>query len=121
MSSNGIDIYSRKNFVSSLIHFLTGKTVSGISNFLIIVLIVRNLPPEQYGIYTVLIGLSLFIDLISSFALNSAAFRFLPELIVSGAQKQFRKILSEIIIIRIISLFFFIVILYLFKDYLARY
>jgi len=84
MSSSPYSIAALKR---STMHFLSGKVVSALLTFAILLLLVRLLPVEEYGVYiTLTVGMELAI-IITALGLPFTLGRFLPEfrLYASGA------------------------------------
>lgn len=84
MSSSPYSISALKR---STMHFLSGKVVSALLTFAILLFLVRLLPVEEYGVYiTLAVGMELAI-IITALGLPFTLGRFLPEfrLYASGA------------------------------------
>ena len=98
--------YSVQRVRKNLLYFLTGKTLSGIIGFLILMLLVRALTPSDYGFFIVLLALFEVLQLASSIGCYPAAYRYVPELNTHGAEAQLRRFIGILLAIRASTLFF---------------
>lgn len=78
------DYYGIGKVRSSLFHFLFGKGFSAIASLVVVVMIIRELAVAEYAIYATLHALVMFSRMLTSFGVNSAVLRFLPDLRVVG-------------------------------------
>lgn len=119
--SEGIEAYSKKKVLSSIGHFFSGKIISAICNFVTTLLIVRNLPSSYYAPYTVILGLAVSLQILSSLSLNIAASRFFPELLVKNAKEQLVKTFNSFLLIRGNALIFSIFLIFIFRKQIFAY
>lgn len=71
--------YSGAVFKRSALHFLTGKAASGILTLIILLLMVRVLSVEEYGVYVILVAGMELVMAITSLGLSWTVARYLPE------------------------------------------
>lgn len=97
--------YSLKRITNAASQFLIGRIFTGIAGFLVTIMIARNLSIPSYTIYTILLGLSIFVGQVSSFSLDAIAHRFIPEAIVKGEKKLQVQLTFLILVMRFITTF----------------
>ncbi|MDP1535439.1 MAG: oligosaccharide flippase family protein, partial [Rubrivivax sp.] len=92
-------------------HFLTGKAVSGMLTLIILLLLVRVLTVEEYGIYVILVaGMELLLA-VTSLGLPWTVARYLPEFRLRASGKMLAHFVWQAM--ALISLFLVIGILLL--------
>jgi len=96
--------FSARNLKKAVTHFFIGKSISAVANFAIMLLIVRMLNPNEYAAYVVFLGSIMFVQMFSSLGFNSAALRFIPELIVKNEWQIVKKFVYNMLFIRVIAL-----------------
>ena len=96
--------FSARNLKKAITHFFIGKSISAVANFAIMLLIVRMLNPNEYAAYVVFLGSIMFVQMFSSLGFNSAALRFIPELIVKSKWQIIKKFVYNMLFIRVIVL-----------------
>ncbi len=72
--------YDASRVKRSLAHFLTGKAFTAISTMLVLLLLARALPKEDYAILIVFEALVALTGMAASFGINQTLLRFVPEL-----------------------------------------
>ncbi|MEN8217037.1 MAG: hypothetical protein ABFS56_11860 [Pseudomonadota bacterium] len=97
-------IYSKHRFEKALYHFLIGKTVQSAATFILLLLLVRVLNFEAYGIYVTIYGMVEFLFIASSFGLMRAPLRFIPEIITNGKKPDFQRFIILLFSLRVFSL-----------------
>jgi O-antigen/teichoic acid export membrane protein len=79
-----VNYYGISRIRSSLIHFVLGKTASGVASLLVVVLTIRELPVPEYAVLVTLQALVMMIRTLTSFGTNAVLLRYLPDLRVVG-------------------------------------
>ena len=82
------DYYGVAKVRDSLYHFLFGKAFSAIASLIVVITIIRELEVREYAVYATLHALIMFLRLLTSFGVNSAVLRFLPDLRVAGNNRS---------------------------------
>ena len=96
MSSSPYSIAALKR---STMHFLSGKVVSALLTLAILLLLVRLLPVEEYGVYiTLAVGMELAI-IIAAFGLPFTLGRFLPEFRLYASGETLTHFVRQIFIL----------------------
>ncbi len=96
--------YSTERIRKAILHFLTGRILqAGLSMFFLFWL-VRLLSVQDYGVYVSIIGMVELSVSLFSFGLLEAAQRFIPQVASAGDRKSLRKIMSWLLIRRVLSL-----------------
>lgn len=83
--------YSVQRFRRALHHFVLGRGVQAIAAFALVLLVIRLLPPLEYGAYVLLVGLVELCRPLASLGLVHAVQQFLPELAVKGTRRGLRE------------------------------
>ena len=104
-SAKNPNIYSIKKVKKAVFHFLSGRIVSSLIGFFTTIFIVRTLPAPAYAAYAVMLGLTIGIGTISSFALQLAAQRFIPELLSRPSNRLVKRLTQQIVALRLFLLF----------------
>jgi len=89
--------YSGPALKRSAVHFLTGKVVSALLAFGILLWVVRLLATEEYGTYVTLVAGGDFALIITSLGLPWIAARYLPEFRLHANGKQLAHFVWQII------------------------
>ncbi len=79
------DPYSFESFRSNTWHFLTGRVVSGVLSFCILMLLVRALPLAEFGAYVALTAATELLLSLSGMGLPWVVSRYLPEYRLQGS------------------------------------
>ncbi|PPD01208.1 MAG: hypothetical protein CTY35_01260 [Methylotenera sp.] len=72
--------YSAYQVRQSLIHFIFGKGATAIIGVALLLLVVRALPVNEYGVYIALLAVLEITQLASNLGVFAAAYRYVPEL-----------------------------------------
>lgn len=72
--------YNASRVRRSLVHFLTGKAFTAVSTLLVLLLLARALPKEDYATLVVFEALVALAGMVASFGINQTLLRYLPEL-----------------------------------------
>ncbi|KHD05976.1 hypothetical protein PN36_04325 [Candidatus Thiomargarita nelsonii] len=97
-------IYSKHRFKKAVYHFLVGKMVQSGASLVLLLLLVRVLNLEAYGIYVTIYGMVEFLFVASSFGLMQAPLRFIPEIITNGKKPDFQRFIITLFSLRVFSL-----------------
>lgn len=108
--------YSTERIRRSLLHFLTGKVVSGGLALASLILIIRGLPSDQFGVYTAFFAGQLILINLSSLGIESTTERFIPELSIKAGSTELFSLIILGVLIRASSLIFFIGLLWVFGE-----
>lgn len=114
------DAYSRKRVKRSLLHFLMGKGASAVVALGMLLLLVRVLDREEYGVYIVLLALLEMVQIGSSLGCYSALHRYLPELLSRRQGLALRSMFALITYWRASTLLLACIVCALFAGPLAR-
>lgn len=91
--------YSIEALKRSTMHFLSGKAVSALLTFIILLLMVRLLPIEEYGVYiTLTVGMELAL-IIATLGLPYTLGRFLPEFRLYASGIMLTQFIRQIFIL----------------------
>src|SRR5690606_6332867 len=77
-------MYSAVELKFSAVHFLAGKAVSALLTLIILLLLIRILSTEEYGMYVLLVAGMELVMAVLSFGLPWLAARYLPEFRLHG-------------------------------------
>ena len=88
----------------SLSHFAAGRLLSALVGVATLLLLVRSLSREEYGLYIALFAAFEIIQLAASPGAYAIAFRYLPELRVAGAGRSLLSLVSLVSAYRFITL-----------------
>ncbi|GAB4235952.1 MAG: hypothetical protein Tsb0021_15580 [Chlamydiales bacterium] len=91
-----VTFFSAQSF-ASVPWLVIGKVGTFVLYFIISILIVRFLSPEEYGIYRLLSSISEYLVVPCSLGLNFALLRFIPELATQKKIDQIRDLLRRIV------------------------
>lgn len=90
-------MYTATELKYSALHFLTGKAVSALLTLIILLLLVRLLTTEEYGMYVLLVaGMELALAILS-FGLPWLSARYLPEFRLYGNHLQIKQFIWQIV------------------------
>ncbi len=78
------DPYSLERIKRALWHFISGKFISAFGGLATTLFIARELPVNEYGIYALMLGLTVLVGTMTSTAFNNSAQRYIPEFMVKG-------------------------------------
>lgn len=96
--------YSLDNLRRSLRHFFIGKAASAITALLLVVLLARWLPKEDYAVYVVLQALLVIVSYVTSFGINQSLLRYIPELRVANNNLPLYKMVVRSLCARFIAI-----------------
>lgn len=113
--------YTSKRFKTAVLHFLTGKFVSGLLGVATLVLVVRGLEVMEYGVYVTLIAAQLMLLGMSSFGIEAATERFIPELRVKHAPHELAFVILAGLLARLATLVLLVGILWGVIDWLITF
>lgn len=113
--------FSFQKLKRSLTHFAIGKVVSGIIGILTLLLLVRALSPNDFGVYVTLLALFEVVQLGSSFGLLASAQRYVTDCRISGTGKQLKQLVRNLLIWRLITLSLVSAVFWLISKPLMQY
>ncbi|MBL8469178.1 lipopolysaccharide biosynthesis protein [Methyloversatilis discipulorum] len=113
--------YGRARLKRALLHFLTGRLLSGGLGIVSLVLIVRHLPAEQFGLYAAMLSLQVVFLAYSSFGIEPAMERYLPELRLRAGGAEVLRFVGTAIAIRLAFLLLAILSLRLVVPWIAQW
>ena len=96
--------YSLDNLRHSLRHFFIGKAASAIIALLLMVLLARWLPKEDYAVYVSLQALLVIVSYVTSFGINQSLLRYIPELRVAGNNLPLYRMVVRSLLARFIAI-----------------
>lgn len=111
-----VDAFSRSSIKRNLVNFAIGKAGAAVVGFALLLLLVRALSKEQYGIYIALVALFELVQLGSNFGVFAGAYRFVPQLLASGNGLQLRSLVYWLTSFRVFSLLIPAVLLWFFSS-----
>lgn len=112
--------YNAHNIRRSLIHFVFGKTGSVILSILLLLVVVRVLPVQDYGIYIVMLAMLELVQLGSNLGVLPAAQRYIPEARAKNQGLALFRLVASLTAIRIATLSIVCLILYFCMPMLAQ-
>jgi O-antigen/teichoic acid export membrane protein len=96
--------YSAYQVRQSLIHFIFGKGATAIIGIALLLLVVRALPVNEYGIYIALLAVLEITQLASNLGLFAAAYRYVPELRSQNQGTALQGLLFRLSVLRLLTL-----------------
>jgi O-antigen/teichoic acid export membrane protein len=103
MTQRQNDHYGARAVKRSLLHFVLGKGVAAAAAFAVLVIIIRQLEPREFAVYTSMHAMVLIVGVLSSFGTNAILMRFLPELRSKGNVRAMYRLLFSGVTVRGIS------------------
>lgn len=113
--------YSRKSLISNTFSFLTGKLLSAILNFIILLLLVRILSIKDYGIYITFIALLELVSALSSFGLPWVTAKYIPDYRVNATSQDLMKLATGLVFSQSFVLLVLVFGLYLQQDFYLQW
>lgn len=98
---------------------LWGLVVSTLIMSVATIFIARLLGPNQYGLYTVILAVPLFIGIFRDFAVNSAMVKFTAQFRAEGRMDEIRSVFLSGILFELIAGFILSAISFLLSSYIA--
>lgn len=111
--------YSGRRIRTALAHFLLGRAASAIIAFLALLLLLRGLPIEAYGIYVTLMALQGMLLLLSALGLDATIDRFIPELRLTHTEASLQKAVLVALGVRLLILICLVAALGLTANWMA--
>lgn len=96
--------YSVSRVRRSFMHFLVGKSASALVAFILLLVLVRVLEREEYGLYIVLLAALEIISLASSLGVYPVLYRYIPELLSTGRGRALARLIAATSIWRLVTL-----------------
>lgn len=94
--------YSADAVRRSVGHFAAGKAVTAVSAIVLLVLLARLLPKDDYAAYVTLQALVLIVGAVTSFGVNQSVLRYLPEMRALGHNRALYALLWRTIGTRVL-------------------
>lgn len=101
-SSN--EAYSISRVRRSLVHFLVGKSASALVGFALLLVLVRAIEREEYGLYVVLLAALEIVLTVSSLGVYPVLNRYVPELRSTGKGRALARLIAAASIWRFVTL-----------------
>ncbi|WP_182076471.1 oligosaccharide flippase family protein [Deefgea sp. CFH1-16] len=89
---------------SSMLSLLVGRPISALAGMLVLVLLSRLLPSEQYAVYFTIWAVVEILIIVSNFGLMLAVYRYVSASIVDGGKIIIHGPVFQLILLRTISL-----------------
>ena len=112
--------YNRSALKTSLIHFLFGKAFNAVISFCTIILLVRWIDAQDYGVYVAFLALQASSLAISSMGIDTTAERFLPEFRTRYSDKELLGFVVSSFLLRCLSLVLLMIVGTLIASPLAK-
>jgi O-antigen/teichoic acid export membrane protein len=115
------DHYGRERLKRALLHFITGRLVSGGLGIASLILVIRHLPTQEFGLYAAMLSLQVVFLAYSSFGVEPAMERYLPEIRLTAAPGTLLRFMGTVLLLRLIFLGLSVILLKGAVPLLARY
>ncbi|MCZ2415569.1 MAG: lipopolysaccharide biosynthesis protein [Burkholderiales bacterium] len=102
------DPYSAARIKRGAVHLIGGKALTALAGLGTFLLLVRELPVEQFGAYTILFGLIELVDAVSGLGASQILSRYVPELLVERRHAALRRVVAMALAFRVIVLAIFL-------------
>lgn len=109
-SSSGFasDPYSAARIQRGTFSLIVGKAITALAGVGTFLLLVRELPVEQFGAYTIMFGLIELVDAVSGLGASQILSRYVPELLVERRHAALRRVVAMALAFRVIVLVLFL-------------
>lgn len=111
--------YGRARYKRALVHFATGRVASGVLGVMSLLVLVRVLPEAQFGLYAAMLSMQVVFLAYSSFGLEPAMERYLPELRLTGTTQATVGFVARILGLRLAILCLSALLLRMIAPYLS--
>ncbi|MCZ2097534.1 MAG: oligosaccharide flippase family protein, partial [Anaerolineae bacterium] len=105
---NAADPYSAARIRRGALHLVGGKALTALAGVGTFLLLVRELPVEQFGAYTILFGLVELVDAVTGLGASQILSRYVPELLVERRHATLRRVVAMAMAFRVIALALFL-------------
>lgn len=105
---NAADPYSAARIRRGALHLVGGKALTALAGVGTFLLLVRELPVEQFGAYTILFGLVELVDAVSGVGATQILSRYVPELLVERRHATLRRVVAMALAFRAAALAVFL-------------
>ncbi|UJP06370.1 MAG: oligosaccharide flippase family protein, partial [Nitrosomonas sp.] len=109
-------VYSLAALKKSALHFLTGKACSAALTFCLLLLLVRVLPLQDYGVFVLLHSVIELMIPLSAFGMPWVVARFVPEYRLNASGDRLYRYIRNLLLIRFGILLLILLILYFAVD-----
>lgn len=114
------ELYSRQTAKRGLRQTLLLRPVSQVLTAASLILLVRALPEEDYGIYALLLSVLAFAGLVLSLGIANMVQRFVPEYARRGEYTRVKRLAASSLLLRFLSIAGLLLVLFVFRDPLIR-
>ncbi len=102
------DPYSAARIKRGALYLVGGKALTALAGVGTFLLLVRELPVEQFGAYTIMFGLVELIDALSGLGATQILSRYVPELLVERRHAALRRVVAMALAFRLVVLAVFL-------------
>lgn len=102
------DPYSAARIKRGAFYLIGGKALTALAGVGTFLLLVRELPMEQFGAYTILFGLIELVDALSDLGASQILSRYVPELLVKRRHAALRRVVAMALTFRVVVLAIFL-------------
>lgn len=102
------DPYSAARIKRGAFYLIGGKALTALAGVGTFLLLVRELPVEQFGAYTILFGLVELVDAVSGLGASQILSRYVPELLVERRHAALRRVVTMALAFRVAVLAIFL-------------
>lgn len=97
-------IYGVSRFRRAIFHFIGGRITQAVGRAILLLVLVRLLPVEDYGVYMLLVGLSEMMLQVASFGILPVGQRYLPKMINTLPIRKLYQFVSTLISLQMVIL-----------------
>ena len=96
--------YSVTRIRRALVHFAGGRVVQASARAILLIVLVRLLPVEDYGAYMLLVGLSEMMLIMTSFGIVPVGRRYIPEMSTKLPAEKLKRFIVTLTLLQAVSL-----------------
>ena len=105
----------------AFVHFIGGRAVQALARAILVLVLVRILPVDDYGAYMLIVGLSELMLLVASFGIVPIAQRYLPQMVVSLSQVRVKRFVSSLILAQFCILVLIVSLIWIYWQHIAPF
>lgn len=113
------DPYSVAGVAQGVTYLISGKALTSVAGIGTFILLVRELPVEQFAAYSVLFALVELVDAVTGVGLTHVLSRYVPEVIVERREETLRRLIFIAVTLRLAVLACFLGLVYLFSPLIS--
>ena len=113
--------YSRDNVRRGILHYLTGRTLSGIASFVSIVLLARHMDLENYAGYAAITGLIMLAAALGELGIGRVISRYVPEGRIHHPGRNLASLIWQTSLLRLAAVVILTFMLYFAWPLIPRY